>query len=69
MRALQTPSADDETGFHSNIPVSEVAERDTRAIEASVISSTPSVMETEDGVMLESWPTPTDPYRARATQS
>ena len=37
--------------FHSDMPVSEVAERDTRAIEASVVSSTPLVAETTDGVM------------------
>ena len=51
MRALLTPSADDELGFHSNVPISELTERDTRAIEASVISSAPLVAETKDGVM------------------
>ena len=52
MRALQTPSADDETGFHSNIPVSELTERVTRAIEASDVSSTPPIVETADGVTI-----------------
>ena len=44
MRALPTPSADDGPGFHSNMPVSELTERDTRAIEAGVISSAPLVV-------------------------
>ena len=42
MRAMLTPSANDGPGFHSDMPVSELAESDTRAIEASVISSTPT---------------------------
>ena len=33
-----------------NIPVSELIERDTRAVEASVVNSAPLAMETEDGV-------------------
>ena len=65
MRAMPTPSANDEPGFHSNMPVSELAKRDTRAIEASVVSSTPLVAETADGVMHETRPTPTEPHRAR----
>ena len=51
--------------FHSNMPVSELTERDTRAIEASVISSAPLVAETEDGVMHETRPTPTKTHGAR----
>ena len=62
---MPTPSANDRPGFHSDIPISELTERDTRAIEASVISSAPLVVETEDGVMHEIWPTPTDPHEAR----
>ena len=58
MRALLTPSADDGPGFHSNMPVSELAERNTRAIEASVVSSAPLVMETEDRVTHGTWLTP-----------
>ena len=42
----------DRPGFHSNIPVSELTEHDTRAIEASDVSSTPSVAETMDGVTI-----------------
>ena len=65
MRALPTPSADDEPRFHSNMPVSELIERDTRAIEASVVSSAPPVVETEDRVMHETRSTATEPHRAR----
>ena len=53
MRALQTPSADDRPGFHSNMPVSELIELDTRGIEASVVSLVPPVAETKDGVTRE----------------
>ena len=53
MRALPTPSVNDGHGFHTNIPVSEHIERDTRAIEASVINSAPLAAETEDGVAHE----------------
>ena len=53
MRALPTPSADDEPGFHMNVPVSELIERDTRAVEASVISSAPPIMKTNDRVTHE----------------
>ena len=48
MRALSTPSTNDGPGFHTNMPISELIEHDTRAIEASVISSAPSVAEIED---------------------
>ena len=58
MRALPTLSVDDGPRFHSNIPVSELTERDTRAIEASVISSAPLVTKTKDRVMHETWPSP-----------
>ena len=34
--------------FHSNVPVSELTERVARAIEASNVSSAPSVVETMD---------------------
>ena len=61
MRALPTPSANDGSGFHTNIPVSELIERDTRAIEASVVSSAPLVAETEDGVTRETRLTPIRP--------
>ena len=39
-------------GFHLDMPISELTECVTRAIEASDVSSTPSVMETVDGVMI-----------------
>ena len=58
MRALLTPSANDGPRFHTNIPVSELIERDTRAIEASVVNSAPPAAETEDGVAHENM---TDP--------
>ena len=38
----------DGPGFHSNMPVSKLTERITRAIEASGVSSTPLVVETAD---------------------
>ena len=53
MRALPTPSADDGPRFHSNMPISELTERDTQAIEESAVSSAPPVAETEDGVTRE----------------
>ena len=65
MRALPTPSADDEPGFHTNMPVSDLIERDTRAMEASVVSSAPLVVKIEDRVTHETWPTPTEPHGAR----
>ena len=43
-----------------NIPVSELIERDTRAIEASVVSSAPLIAEAEDGVTRENM---ADPYQ------
>jgi len=61
MRAMPTPSANDGPGFHSNMPVSELAERDTRAIMASVVSSAPPVTKTMDRVTYEIRPTPTEP--------
>ena len=50
------PITNDGLEFHSNMPVSELTKRVTRAIEASDVSSAPPVVETADGV--------TDPYRA-----
>ena len=44
--------------------VSELTEHDAQAIEASVISSAPPVVETMDGVTHEIWSTPTDPNGA-----
>ena len=59
MRAMPTPSVNDKPGFHLDMPVSELIEHDTRAIEASVISLAPLVVKTMDGVIHETWPTPT----------
>ena len=50
------------------MPVSELTEHDTRAIKASVVSSASLVAETEDRVMHEIWPTPTDPHRAQGLE-
>ena len=62
MRAMPTPSANDGLGFHSNMPISELAKRDTRAIKASGISLTPPVAETMDEVTQEIMrATPIDP--------
>ena len=54
--------------FHPNMPISEHAEHDTQAIEASVISSARPVAETEDGLTHEIWPTPTEPHEARGLE-
>ena len=62
---MPTPSANDGPRFHSDMPVCELAERDTRAIEASVISSVPLVAKTVDGVMHETRSTPIEPHVAR----
>ena len=44
------PVTNDESRFHSNVSVSELTERVTRAFEASDVSSAPLVAETADGV-------------------
>ena len=68
MRAMLTPSGNDRPGFHSDVSVSELTECDTRAIKASVVSLAPSVVETEDGVMHETQPTPMKPHGARGLE-
>ena len=68
MRAMPTPSVNDRPGFYSDMPVSELDERNTQAIEASVVSSAPPVAETEDEVMLETRPTPTEPHGAQGLE-
>ena len=60
MRALPTPSANDGPRFHTNIPVSELIECDTRAIEASVVNSSPLITKTKDRVTCENM---ADPYQ------
>ena len=58
----------DGPGFHSNMPVSKLTERVTRAIEASDVSSTPLVAETADGAMITKTSRPSigSPLRAGA---
>ena len=55
--------------FYSDIPVSELTKRVTRAIKASDVSSAPPIAETTDGVTHETRPTPTKPNRARRLRS
>jgi len=55
------PITSDKTKFYSNMPISELIECDTRAIEASVVNSTPLVIETENGVTRKTRPTPIRP--------
>ena len=63
------PVMNDGPGFHSNMPVNELTERVTRAIEASNISSAPSVVETMDGVTHRTRSAPTKPNGARVLRS
>ena len=58
------PVMNDGPRFHSDIPVRELTEHVTRAIEASDVSSAPPVAETKGGVMHETWPTPIEPQGA-----
>ena len=64
MRALPIPSANDGPRFHTNMPVSELIERDTPTVEASVISSAPLVVEIEDEVTRKTRMTPIRPQGA-----
>ena len=63
------PITNDGPGFHSNVPVSELTERVTRAIEASDVSSAPSIVETVDGVTHGTRPTPAEPNGAQGLRS
>ena len=62
------PITNDGPRFHSDMPISELTEHDTRAIEASVVSSTPLDVETTDEVMITkmSQPSTRPLLRARA---
>ena len=62
------PIMNDGSGFHLDMPVSELAERDTHAIKASVVSSTPSVAKTADGVTHKTRLTPTKPNGAQGLE-
>ena len=68
MRAMLILSTNDGPRFHSNMPISELAERDTGAIEESVVSSTPLVAKIMDRVTHETRLTPTEPHRARGLE-
>ena len=58
-KGYANPITNDGPGFHSNLPVSELTERVTQAIEASDVNSTPPVAKTADGVNdHEDKPTP-----------
>ena len=63
------PVTNDGPGFHSNMPVSELTECVTQAIEASDVSSAPPVAETMDGVTHGTRPTPIDPNGAWGLRS
>ena len=63
------PITNDGPSFHSNMPVSELTERVTRAIEASEVSSAPQVVETTDGVTHKTQPTPTEPNGAQGLRT
>ena len=67
--AYADPVTNDGPGFCSNMPVSELTERVTRAIKASDVSSAPPVAETADGVMHGTIPTPTEPNGAQGLRS
>ena len=63
------PVKNDGPEFYSNMPISELAERVTREIKASDISSAPPVAETMDGVTHGTRPTPTKPNGAQGLRS
>ena len=51
-KGFADPVMNDRPGFHSNMPVSELTERVTRAIEASDVSLAPPVAKTTDRVTI-----------------
>ena len=59
----------DGPGLRSIVPVCELTEHVTRAIEASDVSLAPLVAETADGVTHKTRPTPTKPNRAQGLRS
>ena len=68
LRALPTPSANDGPRFHTNIAISELIERDTRAVEASVVYSAPPIAKIEDGVTRKLRRPPSDPDKAQGLE-
>ena len=68
LEGYANPVMNDGPRFHSNVPIIKLTKRVTRAIKASVVSSSPPITETADGVTHEIWPTPTEPNRARGLE-
>ena len=62
------PVMNDGPIFHSNMFVSELSECDTRAIEASDVSSAHLVAKTMDRVTHGTRPTPTEPNGAQGLE-
>ena len=63
------PIPNNRPGFHSNMSISELTERVTRAIEASDISSAPPVVKNHRrGNARKLKPTPTEPNGARGLE-
>ena len=46
------PVTNDGPRSHLNVPISELTERDTQAIKASDVGSTPPITKTMDGVTI-----------------
>ena len=69
MRALPTPSVNDGPGFHTNVLVSELIERNTQAIEASVVNSAPPVTKTKDEVARENTADPKQTLRGSGARA
>ena len=67
-KGYANPIMNDGPRFHLYMPVIELTEHDTRAIEASVVSLAPLVAETTDGVMHKTRSTPTEPIGARGPE-
>ena len=63
------PVMNDGLEFHSNMPISELTKRVTRAIEASNVSSAPPVAETVDRATHGTRPTPTKHNGAQGLRS
>ena len=65
-KGFADPVTSDGTGFHSNMPISELTERVTRAIEASDVNSTPLVVETTNGATITKMSRPSTESLLRA---
>ena len=51
-KGFANPIMSDGTGFHLNLPISELIKRVTQAIEASDVASTPTVAKIVDGATV-----------------